>query len=48
VFALRLEAAQVKLVQGETAPALRAAIEQTPSDCLYGDGSGRGQQQRGD
>lgn len=34
-FAARLEAAQAKLVQGETAPALRVAIEQTPSRIVF-------------
>jgi hypothetical protein len=34
-FAERLEAAQVKLVQGETALALRVAIEQTPSRIVF-------------
>lgn len=34
-FADRLEAAQVRLVQGETAPALRVAIEQTPSRIVF-------------
>ena len=35
VFAAWLEAAQVRLVQGETAPPLRAAIEQTPSRIVF-------------
>ncbi len=31
LFAAQLEAAQIRIVQGETAPALRVSIEQTPS-----------------
>lgn len=43
-FTGQLEAAQVRLVQGETAPALRVAIEQTPTQIVFtasvpGDGS---------
>jgi len=34
-FAERLEAAQVRLVEGETAPALRVTIEQTPSRMVF-------------
>jgi hypothetical protein len=34
-FAAHLEAAQVRLVQGETAPALRVAIEQTPTQIVF-------------
>jgi hypothetical protein len=34
-FAARLEAAQVKWVQGEAAPALRVAIESTPSEIVF-------------
>jgi len=35
VFAARLEGAQVRLVQGETAPALLVSIEQTPSQIVF-------------
>jgi hypothetical protein len=43
-FAAHMEAAQVRLVQGEAAPGLRVAIEQTPSQIVFtatvpGDGS---------
>jgi hypothetical protein len=43
-FAAQMEAGQVRLVQGETAPALRVAIEQTPTQFVItatvpGDGS---------
>ena len=43
-FTGQLEASQVRLVQGETAPALRVAIEQTPTQIVFtasvpGDGS---------
>jgi hypothetical protein len=46
VFAAQMEAAQVRLVQGETAPALRVAIEQTPTQIVFtasvpGEGSTR-------
>lgn len=34
-FAAQLEAAQVKIVQGETVPALRVAIEQTPTQIVF-------------
>jgi len=34
VFVGRLEAAQIRLVQGETAPALRVFVEQTPSQIV--------------
>jgi hypothetical protein len=34
-FAARLEAAQVRLVQGEAAPALLVSIEQTPSQMVF-------------
>src|SRR5262245_50593473 len=34
-FAAQMEAAQVRLVQGETAPALRVAIEQTPTQIVF-------------
>ncbi|HMH80974.1 MAG TPA: hypothetical protein VK514_12165, partial [Candidatus Acidoferrum sp.] len=35
VFAARLEGAQVRLVQGEAAPALLVSIEQTPSQIVF-------------
>jgi hypothetical protein len=35
IFALRLEAAQVRLVQGESAPALHVSIEETPSQIVF-------------
>jgi hypothetical protein len=35
VFASRLEAAQVRLVQGESAPALHVSIEETPSQIVF-------------
>jgi hypothetical protein len=35
VFAARLEAAQVRVVQGESAPALRVSIEETPSQIVF-------------
>jgi hypothetical protein len=35
VFLAQMEAAQVRLVQGETAPALRVAIEQTPTQIVF-------------
>jgi hypothetical protein len=34
-FAAQMEAAQVRFVQGESAPALRVAIEQTPSQIVF-------------
>jgi hypothetical protein len=34
-FAAQLEAAQVRIVQGETAPVLRVAIEQTPTQIVF-------------
>jgi len=34
-FAAQMEAAQVRFVQGEAAPALRVAIEQTPSEIVF-------------
>ena len=34
-FAAQIEAAQVRLAQGETAPALRVAIEQTPTQIVF-------------
>jgi hypothetical protein len=34
LFAAQLEAAQIRLVQGEAAPALRVSIEQTPSQIV--------------
>jgi hypothetical protein len=35
VFASRLEAAQVRLVQGESAPTLHVSIEETPSQIVF-------------
>ena len=35
VFAAKLEAAQVRLVQGEAAPALHVSIEETPSHIVF-------------
>ena len=35
VFVSRLEASQVRLVQGESAPALHVSIEQTPSQIVF-------------
>jgi hypothetical protein len=34
-FAAEMEAAQVRFVQGETAPALRVTIEQTPTQIVF-------------
>jgi hypothetical protein len=34
IFAAKLEAAQIRVVQGEAAPALRVSIEQTPSQIV--------------
>src|ERR1700746_936727 len=35
IFVSRLEAAQVRLVQGESAPALHVSIEETPSQIVF-------------
>src|ERR1700739_3959055 len=35
LFAAKLEAAQVRLVQGEAAPALHVSIEETPSHIVF-------------